>query len=147
MSKSAISAVVLLTLILAIPVFGQEKMAMRPEDVVGLRRASDVQITADGRRVLFVLTVGAALFFEKRLSVRDGDLIIIGMDFREGEEAVTVTAIIDESRLQRRFDPRYLGEIDISLELLPFGRLKVKLLNPVPLDDGHAGFLPVACVD
>jgi hypothetical protein len=31
------------------------------------------------------------------------------MDFGKGQEAVAVAAIIDERRLQRRFDPGYLG--------------------------------------
>src|SRR4051794_39535491 len=37
------------------------------------------------------------------------DLIIIGMDFAEGQEAVAIAAIVDERRLQRRFDPGNLG--------------------------------------
>src|SRR6185312_13209906 len=53
---------------------------------------------------------GVGLFFgEQRLAILLGDLVIVGMDFREGEEAVTVAAEIDERRLQRRFDPRDLG--------------------------------------
>ena len=46
---------------------------------------------------------------EQRLAILLGDLVIIGMDFREGEEAVAVAAVIDERRLQRRFDPGNLG--------------------------------------
>ena len=48
-------------------------------------------------------------FLQKRVSVRLGDLVIIGVDFAEGEEAVTISAIIDEGRLQRRLDPGDLG--------------------------------------
>jgi phosphopantetheine adenylyltransferase len=33
------------------------------------------------------------------------------VDFAEGEETVTVAPEVDESRLQRGFDPRYLGQI------------------------------------
>jgi hypothetical protein len=40
------------------------------------------------------------------------------MDLVEGEKSVAVAAIIHESGLQRRLDPRYFGEIDIAAELL-----------------------------
>ena len=42
----------------------------------------------------------AALFVDERLPVGDRDLIVVGMDFAEGEEAVTVAAVIDKGRLQ-----------------------------------------------
>src|SRR3546814_758171 len=69
------------------------------------------------------------------------------MDFRKGEEAVAVAAIIDERRLQRRFNPRHLGEVDITLELPPFSGFKIKFLYTVPVDDGDPGLLRVARVD
>jgi hypothetical protein len=69
------------------------------------------------------------------------------VDFREGEEAVPVPAVIDEGRLKRRFDPRDLGEVDIALDLLAGGGLEIKLLDPATLDDGDRGFLRVAAVD
>ena len=40
------------------------------------------------------------------------------MDFAEGEEAVAIAAIVDESGLKRRFDAGYLGEVDVSADLL-----------------------------
>jgi hypothetical protein len=66
---------------------------------------------------LIVIACTQGLFFgrmlgflaEQRFAILLGDLIIIGVDFREGEEAMTVAAIIDERRLQRRLDPRNLG--------------------------------------
>ena len=87
------------------------------------------------------------LLAQQRLAVLARDLVIIGVDFGEGQEAVAVAAIIDERRLQRRFDPGYLGEIDIPLELLVLGGLEIKFLDPVSLDHGHPGFFPVARVD
>ena len=87
------------------------------------------------------------LFAQQRVAVFLRDLIIIGMDFAEGEEAVAIAAVIDERRLQRRFDPRHLGKIDIPLELLALGAFEIKFLDPGSVDDGHAGFFPVACVD
>jgi hypothetical protein len=36
------------------------------------------------------------------------------MDLAEGEEAVPVAAIFDKRRLQRGFNPRHLGKIDVA---------------------------------
>src|SRR5438067_2871278 len=71
------------------------------------------------------------LLTKQRVAVRLGDLIIIGVDFAEGQEAVAVSAVIDERRLERRFYPGNLGEIDIAFELLMLSRFEVKLLDPV----------------
>src|SRR5258705_526740 len=64
------------------------------------------------------LAVGAFVGLDQRLRVGDRDLVIVGMDFAEGEEAVGVAAIFDEGRLQRRFYARDLGEIDVAAQLL-----------------------------
>ena len=106
--------------------------------------------------IVIILDLGAqrglflrmgALFLQQRLAILARDLIIVGMDFAEGQEAVAVAAIIDERRLQRRFDPGYLGEIDISLELLVLGRFEIELLDPVTFDDRDPGLFPVARID
>jgi hypothetical protein len=122
-------------------------------DALAMTAAAGVAMAraAAAVRAVLALFLGFAmgLFFglDQRLPVGDRDLVIIGVNFAEGEETVAVAAIIDECRLQRRLDPGYLGEIDISLELLALGGFEVELLNPVPLDDGYAGFFPVARVD
>ncbi len=46
---------------------------------------------------------------DQRLPVGDRDLVVVRMDFGEGEEAVSVAAVIDEGRLKRRLDARNLG--------------------------------------
>ena len=81
------------------------------------------------------------------LAIGLGDLIVIGVDFAEGEEAVAIAAVIDERSLERRLYPDDFGEIDIAFELLVLGRLEVKLLDPVSLDDGNPGFFRVARID
>ena len=48
------------------------------------------------------------LLSQKRLPVGDRDLIVVGVNFAEGQKSVAVSAIIDEGRLQRRLDARYL---------------------------------------
>ncbi len=69
------------------------------------------------------------------------------MDFAEGEEAVPVTAEVDERRLQRGFDPGYLGEIDIAFNLPVIGGFEIELLNPISLENRHPGFFRVARID
>ena len=99
-----------------------------------------------GAQTLFFLG-GFGFFSQQGVAVSLGDLIVVGMDFAEGKEAVAVTAEVDESCLQRRFDPGYLGEIDIAFDLLVFGRFKIEFFNPVALHDRYPGFFRVARVD
>ena len=54
------------------------------------------------------------LFLKQGLTIGDRDLIIVGVNFSEGEEAVAIAAVIHESRLQRRLNARHLGKIDIA---------------------------------
>ncbi len=63
------------------------------------------------------------------------------------EEAVAIAAIIDERRLERRLDPSYLGEINVTLELFMLFGLEIKFLDPGSLDDGDPSFLGMARVD
>ena len=67
-----------------------------------------VGIVLGGAQPLFLSGV-FGLLTQQSLSVSLGNLIIVGMDFAEGEKAVAVAAIIDERRLERRFDPGDLG--------------------------------------
>jgi hypothetical protein len=69
------------------------------------------------------------------------------VDFRKGEEAVAVPAVIDKRRLKRRLHTRYFCEVDISFELATFRRFKVKFFNLVSLDHRNPRFLRVAGVD
>jgi len=59
---------------------------------------------ASSRVVLGGLGRGcAALFFrlglEQGLPVRDRDLVVVGMNFGKGQEAVSITTVIDKRRL------------------------------------------------
>ena len=48
----------------------------------------------------FRVAMRAAFFLDQGLTVGDRDLIIVRMDFGEGEKAVPVAAVIDEGRLK-----------------------------------------------
>src|SRR6266851_1499929 len=67
--------------------------------------------------LLLGLAMGAFVCFDQRLAIGDRDLIIVRMDFAEGEKAVAVATVLDEGRLQRRLYPRDLGEIDVAAQL------------------------------
>ena len=61
-----------------------------------------------------LLGLGGGFLVEERLTVGHRDLIVVGMDFVEGEEAVPVAAVLDEGGLQGRLNARHLGEINIA---------------------------------
>ncbi|WP_277996468.1 hypothetical protein [Bradyrhizobium sp. STM 3843] len=98
--------------------------------------------------VFFLGFAMRALFgLDQRLPIRNRDLIIVGMDFAEREKAVAIAAIFHESGLQRRFDPRDLGEVDIAAQLLALGSLEIKLLDAIAADDNHPGLFRVGSID
>jgi len=63
------------------------------------------------------LGVVLGLVAQERFAVREGDLIVVRVNFGKGEETVAIAAVVDEGRLQGRFDPRYLGEVDVAAQL------------------------------
>ena len=91
--------------------------------------------------------MGALFFLDQRLAIGNGDLVVVGMDFAEGQEAVTVSTVVDEGRLQRWFDPGDLGEIDVAAKLSALGQFEVKLLDPISAQHHNTGFLRVGRVD
>jgi hypothetical protein len=95
----------------------------------------------------FRLAMGALIRLDQRLTVGDRDLIVIGMDFAEGEEAVAVAAIFDEGRLQRRLYARDLGEIDIAAQLFALGGLEIKLFDTIAANHNDPGLFRVGGVD
>ena len=87
------------------------------------------------------------LFCEQCLSVRDRNLIIVGVDFAEGEETVTVAAVVHEGRLQRRLHARHFGKIDVAAQGFAGGRFVIELLYPAVAEHHHPGFFRVRGVD
>ena len=93
------------------------------------------------------LAMGAFVGLDQGLTVGDGDLIIVGMDFAEGEEAVAVAAIFDKGCLQRRLYPRDLGEVDIAAQLLALGGFKIKFFDAIAADHDDPGLFRVGGID
>jgi hypothetical protein len=98
--------------------------------------------------VLFLgFAMGALVGRDQGLSVGDRDLVIVGMDFAEGEEAVAVAAIFDKGGLQRWLYPRDLGEVDIAAQLLALGGLEVKFFDAIAADHDDPGFFRMGRID
>ncbi len=97
--------------------------------------------------LLLGLAMGALVGLDQRLPVGDRDLVVIGVDFGKGQEAVAVAAIFDEGRLQRWFDPCDLGEVDVAAQLLALGRLEIKFLDSIAADHDNPGLFRVGGID
>ena len=64
---------------------------------------------------------------DQPLPVGDGDLVIIGVNFGEGEEAVPIAAVFYEGRLETRLHTDDFREVDIAFELPLRGGLDVEI--------------------
>jgi hypothetical protein len=93
------------------------------------------------------LAMGLFLGLDQCLPVGDRDLVVVGMDFAEGEEAVAVAAIFNESGLERGFDPCDLGEVDIPAQLLALRGLEIKLFDAIAADHDDPGLFRVGGID
>ena len=54
------------------------------------------------------------VFSQQCFPIFERDLIIIWVDFIERQEPMAIPAVIDKCGLQRRFNPRHLGKIDVT---------------------------------
>jgi hypothetical protein len=93
------------------------------------------------------LAMGALIGLDQRLTVGDRDLVVVGVDFAEGQEAVAIAAILDEGGLQRRLYARDLGEINIAAQLLALGSLEIKLFDSIATDHDDPGLFRVGGID
>ena len=84
---------------------------------------------------------------DQRLPVGDRDLIVVGMDFRERQEAVAVAAVVDEGGLERRLYARDLGEIDVAAQLAAVCGFEIEFLDPIAAQHDHPGLFRVGGVD
>src|SRR5579885_1942168 len=75
--------------------------------------------------------LGAFFLRDQGFAVGDRNLIVVRVDFAERQEAVAVAAVIDESSLQRRLDPRHLRQIDVATKLFAVGGFKVEFLDAI----------------
>ena len=91
--------------------------------------------------------MGAFVRLDQRLAIGDRNLIVIGVDFAEGQEAVAVAAVFDEGCLQRRLYASDLGEIDVAAQLLALGGLEIKFFDAIAADHNDPGLFRVGGID
>ena len=93
------------------------------------------------------LAMGALVGFDQGLAIGDRNLIVVGMNFAEGQKAVAVAAVLDEGRLQRRLYAGDLGEIDVAAQLLALGGLEIKFFDAIAADHNDPGLFRVGGID
>ena len=91
--------------------------------------------------------LGAFVLGDQRLPVGNRNLVIVGMDFAEGEKAVAIAAVIDESGLQRGLDASDFGEINIAAQLPTARGLEVEFLHALAAQHNHPGLLRMGRID
>jgi hypothetical protein len=93
------------------------------------------------------LAMGALVRLDQGLTIGDRNLIIVRMDFAEGEKAVTVAAILDDGSLQGWFYARDLGEVDIAAQLLALSGLEIKFFDSIAADHDDPGLFRMGGID
>jgi hypothetical protein len=122
-------------------------------DAVAMTAAAGVAVARPaaaavaGAILALFLAMGAFIGLDQRLTVGDRDLVIVGMDFAEGQKTVAVAAIFDESRLQRRLYARDFGEVDIPAQLFALGGLEIKFFDAIAADHDDPGLFRVGSID
>ncbi|WP_321576631.1 hypothetical protein [Bradyrhizobium barranii] len=122
-------------------------------DAFALTAAAGIAVARPAAAVGAVLALflgfamGLFLGLDQRLPVGDRDLVVVGMDFAEGEEAVAVAAIFDKGGLERGLHPGDLGEVDIPAQLLALRSLEIKLFDAIAADHDDPGLLRVGGID
>ncbi len=76
-----------------------------------------------------------------------GDLVVVGVDFVEGQEAVAVAAVFHESRLQAGLYAGDLGQVDVAAQLFLGAAFEIELFNPRSIQDDDTRFFRVGGVD
>nr|WP_309143609.1 hypothetical protein [Bradyrhizobium sp. CCGB01] len=122
-------------------------------DAIAMAAAAGVAVaraaTAVGAVLALFLGLAMGLFLglDQCLPVGDRDLVVVGMDFAEGKEAVAVAAIFDKGGLERRLHPGDFGEVDIPAQLLALRGLEIKLFDAIAADHDDPGLLRVGGID
>jgi len=118
-----------------------------PARIAMTRTATATAVVGAVFGLFLSFAMGAFVGLDQRLTVGDRDLVIVRVDFAEGQEAVAIAAIFDEGRLQRRFYPRDLGEIDIAAQLFALGGLEIKFFDAIAADHDNPGLFRVGSID
>ena len=114
---------------------------------VGLVALAVFVLIVGGDAIGVFVAAGGELFPKQGFAILVRDLVVVGVDFAEGQETVTIAAVFDECGLEGGFYPGNPCEIDIAFKLLLGRCFKIKFFNAGTTHHGHPGFLRVAGVD
>ncbi|CAL1691916.1 hypothetical protein MMB232_02071 [Brevundimonas subvibrioides] len=90
------------------------------------------------------VVIGRVRLGHDGFTVGGRDLVVVGVDFVEGEEAVTIAAVLDEGGLQAGLYAGDLGEIDVAAKLAFGLRTRSRIPQPGGRPRWRRGFLPRA---
>jgi hypothetical protein len=124
-----------------------DAVAMTAAAGVAVARPATAAVAGAILALFLGLAMGAFIGLDQRLTVGDRDLVVVGMDFAEGQKTVAVAAIFDESRLQRRLYARDFGEVDIPAQLFALGGLEIKFFDAIAADHDDPGLFRVGSID
>jgi len=126
-----------------------DDLALDALAIAAAARAAVARTAAIGAvfALLLGLPMGAFIRFDQGLAIGDRNLIIVGMNFAEGQKAVAVAAVLDEGCLQRRLYAGDFGEIDVAAQLLALGGLEIKFFDAIAADHNDPGLFRVGGVD
>ena len=106
-----------------------------------------IDVVAGGFAIQIVLVLVVVRLGHDGFAVGDRDLVVVRVNFVEGQEAVAVAAVFNKGRLQAGLYAGDLGEIDVAAKLAFGFRLEVELFNLASVHDGDAGFFRVRRID
>jgi hypothetical protein len=124
-----------------------DAVAMTAAAGVAVARPAAAAVAGAILALFLGLAMRAFIGLDQRLTVGDRDLVVVGMDFAEGQKTVAVAAIFDESRLQRRLYARDFGEVDIPAQLFALGGLEIKFFDAIAADHDDPGLFRVGSID
>src|ERR1700730_6373561 len=82
-----------------------------------------------------------------RFPLCNRDLEIIRVDLAEGEEAVSIVAVVYECGLERRLDAGNFGEINVTFYLLLGRRFEIEFFETVTVEHHHPRLFRVSGID
>jgi hypothetical protein len=128
---------------------GVDDLALHSLAIAAAPRVAMPRAPAVGAIFGFFLGLAMRAFvgFDQRLTVGDRNLVIVGVDFAERQEAVAIAAIFDERGLQRRLDARDLGEVDIAAQLLALRGFEIKFFDAIAAHHDNPGLFRMGGVD
>lgn len=106
-----------------------------------------IDIVAGRSAVEIVLVLVVVRLGHDGFAVGDGDLVVVGVDFVEGEEAVAIAAVFNKGGLQAGLYAGDLGEVDVAAKLALRTGSEIEFLNLAPVHDGDPGLLGMRRID